>query len=767
MAFLELSMVTSAIVSMSLEAAANKLGRREAIIRVLHQLNIDTEPPPDDFGAIYCYTLVEYGVFKPEPILNFFRNDFVREAFQRAFYAGDSSILEHEADSIIEWNNETHGLGQIDYDFRRELATFLEVFNVVVNGTRTPSEVKRDHSIDELHKKIDLLLQAKEEDGNHRTPTTESKHLTSRLDLTTYTKHLLATFAEWQARYTPLFAQYREFELYVSRTAPLEEQKKIPVLQIPELSPVVVILGESGIGKTTAFWKLILDHCNRLARQENCHIPVFVALRNWSPEYSLRKLIDNQLAHISAISDVIESELQRGNYLILVDGLNELPQGYEQRDAARRDLQNFLHRYSNNRYVFTCRTPDYDPKFLELDPNHPLPSFEIQQLEREQIEEYVRRHFGEDEPRANDLLTKLDLQNDKQWSNQSSFIHLARIPLLLQLIILEYSRTGYIPTNKAKILHALISHMVERDKVRYVVHLSIDGKTRLLGRLSYESILNRYYLSIPENLAKTLFTQILRDLRNEGLAPSDLLVEDIWQAILSNNLLAVQHTPWLAFNIVGWLHQLVFDYFLANEIVRIVVIPKRDDIVRLKGSLFKFPEVWSQPFQLALALVDPSQGAILLDSLFRANEELAKAAFDGQTDADADELAHALVQRLCELEEWNVLMKVALTIPYIPMLEGLTHAFQMVVEGLKKGHIAEVVSRLVRENYGSDIAERGIDFLEAWISSRNEIVRFHAALGLWERDRGRAASVLRALRKRGTQRIRTMVQEKMDEWGLE
>ena len=157
MALLELSMVTAAIVEMSVEAFAKKMGRRETVARILHRLSRDVEPSRDDFDSIFIRALVEYGVFKPEPILNFFRHEFIRAAFRQSFYQNDSSILEKEAEGVIQWNEEAGRLGRIDYDPRREFAAFTAAFDDIVDRTRTPAEVKRDQKLDEMLARLDSL----------------------------------------------------------------------------------------------------------------------------------------------------------------------------------------------------------------------------------------------------------------------------------------------------------------------------------------------------------------------------------------------------------------------------------------------------------------------------------------------------------------------------------------------------------------------------------------------------------------------------------
>lgn len=144
----EIASIISAIVKMGAKVTWDKAKRRESVIKLLKRFNFDPNTPPTDIDGIFIYTLIEYGIDRPEPILNFFRNKYVKEAFQQSFYKNDPSILDNEAEGIIEWNEETGKLGYIDYDPRREFAAFSTVFHAIIDRTRTPAEVKRDQKLD-------------------------------------------------------------------------------------------------------------------------------------------------------------------------------------------------------------------------------------------------------------------------------------------------------------------------------------------------------------------------------------------------------------------------------------------------------------------------------------------------------------------------------------------------------------------------------------------------------------------------------------------
>src|SRR5258708_24513264 len=147
----DLVMVISAIAKMGTQVAWDKVKRRESVIKLLQQFKLDPNKPPTDFDTIYVYALIEYGVDRPEPILNFFRNEYIKEAFRQSFYQNNPSILEKEAEGIIQWNKETSRLGQIDYDPRREFIAFSAVFHMIVDNARTPIEIQNDQKLETIH----------------------------------------------------------------------------------------------------------------------------------------------------------------------------------------------------------------------------------------------------------------------------------------------------------------------------------------------------------------------------------------------------------------------------------------------------------------------------------------------------------------------------------------------------------------------------------------------------------------------------------------
>jgi hypothetical protein len=70
---------------------------------------------------------------------------------------------------------------------------------------------------------------------------------TPELDVLKYAELMLEKHNEWQEKYTPLLAKFREFEIFAIDKSENTDHR-IPVLEIPKLSSLVILLGESGAG---------------------------------------------------------------------------------------------------------------------------------------------------------------------------------------------------------------------------------------------------------------------------------------------------------------------------------------------------------------------------------------------------------------------------------------------------------------------------------------------------------------------------------------
>ena len=142
--------VIAEIVKQAGKKSWSAVNRKEKALRILDAVGLKPGAPEDSFDSVYAYTLVEFGVEKPEPVLNFFRHEDIRNAYITAFRENDRSILAHEAAGFIEWNRIGDDLKEQGLDPRLEFASFTLVFNTMIDRTRSPYETRMEIKIDQI-----------------------------------------------------------------------------------------------------------------------------------------------------------------------------------------------------------------------------------------------------------------------------------------------------------------------------------------------------------------------------------------------------------------------------------------------------------------------------------------------------------------------------------------------------------------------------------------------------------------------------------------
>ena len=236
-------------------------------------------------------------------------------------------------------------------------------------------------------------------------------------------------YKRWWNLYTPTDAEE------CPRGKAPEKTERFPVLAglRKYAANHVLLVGHPGKGKSTALARLLLEEAqanltpNSLSWQERgqteVKIPVLVVLRQYQTSV-LDLIVDWLRRHQSPTSKAtIEKLLQEGRFLLLFDGINELPS-----DAARRDLKKFRETYRANLMIFTTRD-------LELGYDFGIEKkLEMQALTDEQIRQFVNTYLPQ---QGDELLQRLE-------SNLQEF---DISPLPLWMLCQLFQETGKVPAN--------------------------------------------------------------------------------------------------------------------------------------------------------------------------------------------------------------------------------------------------------------------------------------------------------------------------------
>jgi predicted NACHT family NTPase len=250
--------------------------------------------------------------------------------------------------------------------------------------------------------------------------------------------------------------QYDRF--YLAKLHP----PSIPANQAVEEYKKILLVGGVGTGKTTLikYWALASITDQVLPD----YLPVFLPLRslidlhNFHGSDSLNNpftWLKSQITHYGLSGDVLdglstnnvlEQLLNEGNFLLLWDGLDEIPEVY--RSEIAQKILNFSDRYPKNRMVFASRNPIY---------GHILESFqtiEIAPFNHTQIAEFVSKWFhttSVQSPKKKDKFQQLLATNQP-------LAELATNPLLLTHICTAFNSCEYLKPNfYQEILNLLLS----------------------------------------------------------------------------------------------------------------------------------------------------------------------------------------------------------------------------------------------------------------------------------------------------------------------
>ncbi|MFN0291199.1 NACHT domain-containing protein [Pedobacter helvus] len=201
-------------------------------------------------------------------------------------------------------------------------------------------------------------------------------------------------------------------------------------------SNFVSIIGTAGSGKTMLMKHFFLESI------KTCYkIPLFIELRSLNDfKGSFTDLIYEVILNnrLSPNSKILERLLESGNFLLLLDGYDEIFS--EKKDSVTNDIDKFIDRFSKNKYIISSRPGsgvDAMPRFNNY-PVMPLNKREISQFIDIVLKGTDDKELG---AKIKEVIAKPE---NKDYSNFLSS------PLLLSMFILTFSQYPELPKKKSK-----------------------------------------------------------------------------------------------------------------------------------------------------------------------------------------------------------------------------------------------------------------------------------------------------------------------------
>jgi HEAT repeat protein len=289
--------------------------------------------------------------------------------------------------------------------------------------------------------------------------------------------------------------------------APERDAKPEPLDAVLAREKKLVLLGEPGIGKTTALLHLawetaqramtaaqlpifdcrlpIADHItNRKSKIENPFIPIYIELKYYEGgelETLLARRINDMLRPANLMLDadathstrILKQWLAQSDmrFLLLLDGLNEVRPEFQ--TALRGALEALL--CTPHHIVISCRERDYDASLRD-----DAAAFVLQGLQGDEIRNYLQRALGD----KGEKLFDVQIRWDEKMQT------LAANPLMLWLISVVASQDpeARLPANRGKLFKAFVSQMPRLRRREVPANVPLDIVETALAKLGFEML---------------------------------------------------------------------------------------------------------------------------------------------------------------------------------------------------------------------------------------------------------------------------------------
>lgn len=262
----------------------------------------------------------------------------------------------------------------------------------------------------------------------------------------------------------------------------LEQNERLSAIDVALTGENLFILGRPGAGKTTFLKYLAILGCRGKIQKT----PIFISLKEWSDSsLSILPFIAKQFDQCGFpnAEPFVTALLQRGNAILLLDGLDEVNESSDKRGQTIREIVKLSQKFKNCQYCLTCRTAATDYSFDKFK------YIEVADFDSDQQLHFVTQWYDGNSKHLNSFL--------HGWNEiqQEGLRELGKTPLLLTLLCLAFEETLAFPVRQVDLykdaIDALLrkwdtSRLIGRDT--FYKNLSFSRREHLL-----EGIASKFY----------------------------------------------------------------------------------------------------------------------------------------------------------------------------------------------------------------------------------------------------------------------------------
>jgi hypothetical protein len=360
----------------------------------------------------------------------------------------------------------------------------------------------------------------------------------------------------------------------------------------------LMVLGDPGIGKSTFLRKVGLEALkgNKDSYQHSL-TPVLLELKNFKEnEINIQALIEEEfkICGFPNVEKNISNKLEKGELLILLDGLDEVPTANVYNVIEK--IQDFVDRHYKNRFILSCRTAARTNlrQFTDI---------EIVEFDDQQIQSFIEHWFSSELDRKNETAKNCwELLQKKEYKSAKELAH---TPLLLTFLCWVYDDKQSFPTNRSRLYQNALRILLEtwsaekRLPNRGLVYenLSIEQEEILLSEVAYQNfVADKLFLEKRE-----VVKQIKDHLKQNLNAPQHLDGEKVLKTIEIEQGILVER----ARDIYSFSHLTLQEYLTAQYIYD-------NDLIEETVKNYVTETRWQEVFLLVAGLMRGKADKLLL-----------------------------------------------------------------------------------------------------------------------------------------------------------
>ncbi|MCC5629393.1 NACHT domain-containing protein [Nostoc sphaeroides CHAB 2801] len=335
--------------------------------------------------------------------------------------------------------------------------------------------------------------------------------------------------------------------------------KKQAGIKVANNKQYLMVLGGPGAGKSTFLRKMGLEALKgKKGGFKHACIPVFIELKRFaSNNINIETFITEEfrICDFPSPDKFTAKALEEGKLLILLDGLDEVPT--KNLTEAISEIQNFVDKYDQNRFIASCRTAAYRSAFRRFS------DVSMADFDDTQIQQFIYNWFhceADKQAKTSEKCWELLQKPEHEAAKE-----LAYTPLLLTFLCLVYDRSQSFPDNRSVLYHKALRILLEewasekrifRDEIYQGLHTELEEI--LLSEIAYTGFeSDRLFFS-----GRDIIQQIKTFLASNLNAPQHLDGKSVLNAIAVQQGILVERAE----DVFSFSHLTLQEYLTAQYI---------------------------------------------------------------------------------------------------------------------------------------------------------------------------------------------------------